>query len=188
MKIDLVYLWVDDTDWEWKRRRNKYIDTFDEYDEDATDECRFYNNDELKYSLRSVEKNAPWVNKIFIVTDNQIPEWLDTENEKIKIVNHCDIIPEQYLPIFNSNAIESRIPFISGLSEYFLYANDDTFFWNPVEKDFFFKDNKPIFRRGKYLKKSKVCKRLYGTTIQYSYNTLSKNIQFRFLHFSRIII
>ncbi len=75
MNIDLVYLWVDENDKNWREKKSKY--TTKSYNKDAVDDCRFVNNDELKYSLRSIEKYAPWINRIFIVTDNQTPEWLN---------------------------------------------------------------------------------------------------------------
>ena len=182
MNIDLVYLWVDDTDYDWKRKILKYRENFSNYDEDAINPCRFYNNDELKYSLRSVEKYAPWIRKIFIVTDNQIPKWLNTDNPKIRIVDHKEIIPEKYLPLFNSCAIESRLPFIPDLSEYFLYANDDTLFWNSVDEDFFFKEEKPIFRMEKFFNRHKR-KRLYGKTIQRAYDLVSQKYNCDFYAF-----
>ncbi|MDR0763113.1 MAG: Stealth CR1 domain-containing protein, partial [Bacteroidales bacterium] len=87
-KIDIVYLWVDGSDPEWQKKRSEYIPASTVSDRavyaDAFCEGRYVNNDELRYSLRSVEKYANWVRKIFIVTDNQIPLWLDTSNPKIK--------------------------------------------------------------------------------------------------------
>ena len=174
-KIDLVYLWVDGNDEDWLKKKNSYLKEFSgELDNASINNCRFHNNDELKYSLRSVEKYANWINKIFIVTDNQIPSWLNTENSRIKIVNHSEIIPEDKLPLFNSCAIESRIPFIKDLSEYFLYANDDTFFWNNVEPDFFFKNNKVIVRIEKFFKKSRKYNSLYGQSILSTFKLFSK--------------
>ena len=185
MKIDLVYLWVDDTDFAWRKKIGKYKNSmefslYENYDSDAIDICRFYNNDELRFSLRSVEKFAPWINKIFIITDNQIPEWLNLENDRVKIVNHNEIIPEDKLPLFNSCAIESCIPYIDGLSEYFLYANDDTFFWDKVSEDFFFREGKPIFRFADKISPHKNYKHLYGKTLQYSYNVISKRYKINF--------
>ena len=182
-EIDLVYLWVDDTDAEWLKKKNSYLKETTGRDEDAVSDCRFSNNDELKYSLRSVEKNAPWINKIFIVTDGQVPSWLNTNHPKIKIVDHSEIIPKEYLPVFNSCAIETRIPFIEGLSEYFLYANDDMFVWNKIEKEFFFKDNKPIFRTEKFFKKNRKYKNLYGSTILRAYNLISSKFSLKFYCF-----
>ena len=111
-----------------------------------TAEGRFVQVDELKYSLRSVEKYIPWIYHIYIVTDRQVPEWLDINHPKITIVDHSEIIPKEYIPVFNSNAIETRIHKIPGLSEHFLYANDDLFFNRPLDKNFFFKEGKPIIR------------------------------------------
>lgn len=169
MKVDLVYLWVDDSDPKWREKFGK--STGKSLAKESADECRFKNNDELKFSLRSVEKYAPWINKIFIVTDNQVPDWLNTENEKIRIVDHSEIIPNDKLPVFNSCVIENRIPFIEELSEYFLLANDDTFFWDTVDAQFFFQDGKPIFRTGKKIR-NREYKHLYGHSVVQAYKMI----------------
>ena len=80
-KIDLVYTWVDDTDKVWLEKRKKYVSNYI-LEKESNDNCRFSNYDELKYSLRSVEKYAPWINHIFIVTAGQVPNWLDFNNPK----------------------------------------------------------------------------------------------------------
>lgn len=49
---------------------------------------RFADNEELKYSLRSVQKFAPWIRNIHIVTNGQIPAWLNLEHPKINLVTH----------------------------------------------------------------------------------------------------
>lgn len=137
---------MDGNDPKWQAKRNIFTGNTDKKSE-ANCKGRYENNDELKYSLRSVEKYAQWIRKIFIVTDNQIPDWLDITNPKIQIIDHKDILPEVALPCFNSNVIESCLYKISGLSEYFLYANDDMFFSNNVQPCFFFKnDGFPIVR------------------------------------------
>ena len=134
--IDFVYLWVDGNDPKWIAKRNACIG------EPSKDEknCkgRYESNDELKYSLRSLEKYAPWIRKIFIVTDNQVPEWLDTTHPKIQIVDHTEILPAECLPCFNSVIIEHHLHKIPGLSEHFLYGNDDMYFNKPVTPDTFF--------------------------------------------------
>lgn len=162
MNIDLVYLWVNNNDSEWVKKRGKY--DVSGTNKDAISICRFYNNDELKYSLRSVSQNLSWINNIYIITDNQVPDWLNTNNNRINIVNHSDIIPSNYLPLFNSCAIESRIPYIENLSEFFIYANDDMFFWKPTLPDFFFNEEKPIYIAGKRIV-NKEYKHLYGYTV-----------------------
>lgn len=178
MKIDLVYLWVNSSDEAWQSKKSQY--SMSGYDKEAISTCRFIDNEELKYSLRSVEKYASWVNKIFIVTDNQVPVWLNINHPKIKIINHKEIIPEDKLPLFNSCAIETRLPFIPDLSEYFLYANDDTMFWDYVEPEFFFEDGKPICRFHKVISKKKQRTMLYGYTIQRAYDILSKKYHLNF--------
>lgn len=145
-KIDIVYTWVDGSDKKWLEKKQYWAEKEGNQIE-STKTCRFRDNDELKYSLRSLEKYANWINKIYIVTDNQIPKWLDTTNPRVKIIDHKEIIPEEYLPTFNSCAIEHSISNIPNLSEYFLYANDDCFFGNYVTKHFFYTKNCfPIFR------------------------------------------
>ncbi len=133
----MVYLWVDGNDPVWQAKRNAFFGKTSEGDEK---DCkgRYADNDELKYSLRSIEMYAPWIRKIFIVTDNQVPQWLDTSNPKIKIIDHTEILPEESLPCFNSSLIGHYVYRIPGLVEHFLQANDDTFINKEVNPDFFF--------------------------------------------------
>lgn len=145
MDIDLVYLWVNGNDPKWIEKHNACIGKVT----NAESNCkgRYVDNDELKYSLRSVEKYAPWIHKIYIVTDDQVPAWLNTENPKIQIVDHTEIMPPECLPCFNSVIIEHHLHRIPGLAEHFLYANDDMYINKPVcPSDFFGKDSLPIIR------------------------------------------
>ena len=140
--IDIVYFWVDGNDPIWREKRQQYAEPTELYSKE-----RFTNHDELKYSLRSVEKFAPWIRKIFIVTDSQKPHWLDSSNSKIKIIDHTEIMPKSVLPCFNSNVLDMYMYKIPDLSEQFLFANDDTFFGKPVSpNDFFAPDGFPILR------------------------------------------
>ena len=144
--VDLVYLWVDGSDAEWRKRRAEHSkETYSDIGMD--NEARYADNGELKYSLRSADLFAPWIRRIFIVTDNQQPEWLDTSNEKIRLIDHKEILPPEALPTFNSNVIEHALFRIPDLSEHFIYANDDMFFNRKVEKsDFFTPAGLPIVR------------------------------------------
>lgn len=147
MDIDLVYLWVDGNDPAWQAKKAAFQQQATGVNPQAVNACRFVENDELKYSLRSAEKFAPWIRRIYIVTDNQTPSWLDTTNPRIRIVDHREILPPDALPVFNSNAIELRLAHIPNLAEHFLVANDDTLFGLPVEPSFFFDDGgRPIVR------------------------------------------
>ena len=179
--IDLVYLWVDGNDPKLKQKRlywqNQYGEKIESY---ATNKCRFIDNQELKYSLRSVEKYAPWINNIFIVTDNQIPEWLNTNNEKIHIVDHKEIMPAEALPTFNASAIETCICNIKNLSEYFLFANDDMFFADYTEPSFFFTEKGyPIFRVGTPITKKHLEDCNYFRMIKNSYDLIEKEFGYK---------
>lgn len=146
MEIDLVYLWVDGSDPVWLKKKQQFTGKPSRSAETDT-EGRYANNDELKYSMRSAEKYAPWIRQIFIVTDNQVPAWLNTDHPKVKVIDLTEIMPAEILPSFNSNVIEAHFYRIPGLSEHFLYANDDMFFNARLSPDFFFAaDGYPIVR------------------------------------------
>jgi hypothetical protein len=92
--------------------------------------------------LRSLHYYAPWIRRIFLVTDAQVPAWLDVDHPAITVVDHREIFGEAgRLPTFNSHAIESRLHHIPGLAEHFLYLNDDVFFGRPQTPDRFFLPN-----------------------------------------------
>ncbi|MBN3289511.1 GNPTA phosphotransferase, partial [Polypterus senegalus] len=111
-------------------------------DEDIS-ASRFEDNEELRYSLRSVERHAPWVRHIFIVTNGQIPSWLNLDNPRVTIVTHKDIfLNGSHLPTFSSPAIESHLHRIPGLSRKFIYLNDDVMFGKDVWPDDFYSHSK----------------------------------------------
>jgi len=143
--VDIVFMWVDDKDINWQREKEKWQRLLDVKGV-AVNVSRYRNNDELRYALRSVHKNIPWVRKIYLITNGQKPSWLDLSHPKISLVKHSDILPKEALPCFNSTAIEAGIHKIKDLSEFFLLANDDTFICRAVEKSNFFKGDKPILR------------------------------------------
>lgn len=97
MDIDLVYLWVNGNDPKWQAKRDACIGRPTERQENC--KGRYADSGELKYSLRSIEMYAPWIRKIFIVTDDQEPEWLNTENPKIQVVDHKEIMPAESLAL-----------------------------------------------------------------------------------------
>ena len=119
---------------------NSVLVASDDSKEDADiSASRFADNEELKYSLRSVEKHAPWVRNIFIVTNGQIPSWLDMDNPRLKIVTHEELfLNKSHLPTFSSPAIESHLHRIPGLSQKFIYLNDDVMFADDVWPDDFY--------------------------------------------------
>ncbi|WP_374228903.1 stealth family protein [Streptomyces sp. DH8] len=135
--IDVVYTWVDGSDQEWRRRREAYGDRG--YHAEAANAARYISRDELRYSLRALEQNAPWVRHVYLVTDRQRPHWLNLRSPRITVVDHSELFADPAaLPTFNSHAIESQLHHIDGLSEHFLYFNDDMFLGCPVTpRDFF---------------------------------------------------
>jgi hypothetical protein len=146
MKIDVVYTWVNGADENWKRNKLEYSQKYNRHvSKEALSDARFMDNEELRYSIRSLFSYAPWINNIYIVTDNQIPEWLDSNCEKIKVIDHKEIFEDHnFLPTFNSMAIEANLHHIPNLSEYFLYFNDDVFLGDKCLPEYFFlKDGKP---------------------------------------------
>ncbi|MBC2868014.1 stealth conserved region 3 domain-containing protein [Streptomyces mexicanus] len=141
--IDVVYTWVDDTDPRWQERRARRRADLGLPAQASGDEAaRFRNRDELRYSLRSIAMFAPWVRKVYLVTDDQQPAWLNTSHPGVEVVSHRDIFTDpSCLPSFNSHAIESQLHHIDGLSEQFLYFNDDFFIGRPLNPQKFFLGN-----------------------------------------------
>lgn len=139
-KIDFVVMWVDGNDPEWQKEKQKFS-----VDDNADGSIyRYRDFGLLKYLFRGVEKFAPWVNNVYFVTWGHVPEWLDLNNPKLKVVKHSDFIPEDYLPTFSANAIENNLHRIDGLSEQFVLLNDDFFLIDSVKETDFFKNGKPM--------------------------------------------
>lgn len=142
-KIDFVISWVDGSDPQWLEEKNRYLPKDIDLTNDQNSDCRYRDMGLLRYWFRTVEKYAPWVNKIHFITWGHFPKWLNINHEKLNIVKHSDYIPKEYLPTFNSNVIEMNIHRIKELNEQFVLFNDDTFLNDYVSKDFFFKNNLP---------------------------------------------
>ena len=139
--IDFVVTWVDGSDEEWIAQKNKYL----EKNTTSVDvrKRRFRNWDNFQYWFRGVERFAPWVNHIYLVTAGHYPKWLNLSDPKLTLITHDVIFDEKYLPTFNNCAIELLMHKIPGLSEHFVYFNDDTFLTSPVEPSDFFMNGLP---------------------------------------------
>jgi len=127
--IDFVYTWVNGSDPDFIATINGYKEQ-DEIDDSFKNERqsnnRYADFDQIKYSIRSIERFAPWVNHIYIVTNGQVPTWLNQAHPDITVVSHAQIwrYPE-HLPNFQSGAIEANLHRIEGLTDKFVYFNDD---------------------------------------------------------------
>lgn len=139
-KIDFVILWVDGNDPAWLEQKNEYSPQKKDYGNKTS---RFRDWDNLQYWFRGVEAFAPWVNNVYFITWGHLPKWLNTDHPKLRIVNHKDYIPGEYLPTFNSDVIETNLHRIKELSEHFVLFNDDVFLLKPVVPEDFFIGGKP---------------------------------------------
>eukprot|EP01113_Clastostelium_recurvatum_P003511 TRINITY_DN1152_c0_g1_i5.p1 TRINITY_DN1152_c0_g1~~TRINITY_DN1152_c0_g1_i5.p1 ORF type:complete len:1635 (-),score=329.21 TRINITY_DN1152_c0_g1_i5:43-4947(-) len=158
--IDIVYTWVNGSDPRHQRalaarkaasrdpNMRKCNET--ETPEKTNGECwqeedltsRFVDNQELKYSLRSIEAFAPWVRHVYIVTNGQIPWWLNLAHPRLTVVTHDEIFPNtSHLPTFSSPSIEVHLHRIPGISSKFIYLNDDVMFGREIYPDDFFTQN-----------------------------------------------
>jgi len=188
--ISFVYTWVDGSDIDLSYIKSKYNGGYTYAD------SRDRSADELRYSLRSLKKYLPWHNgTIFIVTDNQIPEWLNIENNNIKIINHEDIIPKYINPTFDSSTIECFLDKIPGVGEIFIYLNDDFFFNNFVHPSFFFSSENfypKIFRTREEifdinniekLIKDNDIHYIYGASVYFTYKIIKKYFDSNFTYY-----
>ena len=140
-EIDFVLPWVDGSDIEWQKRKDNY----NPIKSNENSSSRFRDMETLRYVLRSIEQNCPWYHKIYIITEGHYPKWLNIEHEKIVLITHEELyFDKSHLPIFSSSSIEMNLANIKGLSDKFVYLNDDTIIMNKIEKSRFFIDNKPV--------------------------------------------
>ena len=150
--IDIVMTYLNPNDKQWIEDynywRNKEIKEgkaeADNRQAFGVERTREWNT--LKYWFRGIEKNCPWVNKVFLVcqNENHVPDWLDRNNPKLRIVYHEDYIPKELLPTFNAMTIATYISNIKDLGEQYIMSDDDYYFLNPIPEDMLFKEGKPI--------------------------------------------
>lgn len=151
MAIDAVFTWVDGSDPAHAEKREKYLYEAAKPRRDATASTRFADDDELFYSIRLLRQNCKWVDKIHIVTDAQIPKWLDSEARerfKINVVDHREIFSgfEHCLPTFSSPSIETMLFALPDCANKILYLNDDFFIVREAKANDFFTAKGPVFR------------------------------------------
>ncbi len=133
--IDVVITYVNGLDSVWQEQ---YVATTNK----PVLEKRYRDWGFLPYQLRGIATFMPFVRNVYLVvsTASQVPAWIDTDN--VHVVLHEDIIPAAYLPTFNSGTIELYLHRIEGLSNQYIYFNDDIFPLDNLTPDIFFKDNK----------------------------------------------
>lgn len=141
-EIDIVIPWLNPTE-KWYEEYKKYNDT--------ELPCRIRDLNTIRPAIRSIIKNLPWIRYIWLIVydeeQHQNLNWEELKNEKVKFVYHRDIIPQEFLPNFNSMIVECFVNRINGLSENFIWSNDDMIFVKPIPKEFYFKNNKAVHRK-----------------------------------------
>ena len=161
--IDYVFPYVDCDDPSWVEEYNKYVPA-DKAKRSgwSTGMQRFRANDLLRYTFRSIEKNMPFIRTVHLIvmSESQVPKWVD--RSKVHIVLHKDFIPEEFLPTFNSNTIESFLGNVPGLSERFVYGNDDLFITSKCNVADFFEGSTPKY----YVERRPVAKSAPGDQLR----------------------
>jgi hypothetical protein len=187
IEIDVVYTWVNSNDPSWKNKKHQYQNNNNIKDGDNIG--RYDNNNELLYSIRSVMKHLPWIRNIFIITDNQTPIWFNQDNPRIKIISHEDIFEDKsVLPVFNSVAIEMNLHRIPGLSEYFIYLNDDCLFGNNMKINDFITKNGKIIMRFQKIQFSNLNINKTDSSFRIGHKNASKLISKNFGHHPRLTV
>jgi hypothetical protein len=144
-KIDFVVRWVDSNDESWRKEKYSYqlLEKGKQRNEDEIGRIRYRDYDLMKYWFRGVEKYAPWVNRVYFVTNGQKPKWLNEKCSKLQFVCHEEFIPKEWLPTFSSRTIDFNLYRIPNLSEQFVLFDDDMFLLNPTKPEDYFKNNLP---------------------------------------------
>lgn len=151
--IDFVLPWVDGDDPALSEKRALYAASGESSNDEKGGATRYRQVGEICFSVASIFRFAPWVRKVFIVTDGQDPGLLPMlqrhfpdRTGDVVIVDHKVIFAgrEETLPVFNSNSIDTLIWNIPDLSEHFIYTNDDVFLMRPVRPEDFFHDGKVV--------------------------------------------
>lgn len=142
-QIDIVVLWVDGSDPEFIREKQTLTGGMDSIDPYIDGDMRYRDYGTFNNWFRMIEKHAPWVNKVFLITNGQKPEWLNLDHPKLRLVTHKEFMPLDYLPTFNSAAIELNLHRIEELSENYLYFNDDMYMIRDCKPSDFYKNDLP---------------------------------------------
>lgn len=155
---DIVITYLNSKRDKWVKCYNKYKEkelktgTADISNRQAFGAERFRDWNNLHYWFRGVEKNCPWVHKVFLIVQSkdQLPNWLNLDNPKLRVVTHDEFIPKKLLPTFNPFTIELYFHKIKDLSEQYISCNDDHFFLNPIPETLFFENGKPKQPENRY--------------------------------------
>jgi len=153
--IDVVIAWVDGSDPKLTSKRNSFLTGASRSISSGAHSTLFASLNEIRYCVLSIFRFAPFVRNIFIVTDEQDPginddvkKYFPERMNSVRIVDHKEIFEgyEKYLPTFNSISIASMIWRIKGLSDNFVYFNDDVILIRDIKPEDFFINGRPVLR------------------------------------------
>ena len=136
--IDIVIPWVDEKDPMWQKKKHEYESNILMADQNVRFQCW----DNLHLWFRAIEECMGWYNRIFLITYGHLPDFLDCNNPKLRVIKHDDYIPDEYRPTFNSNTIEMNIHRIPDLSEDFILFSDDVFPIDNILENYYFQNDK----------------------------------------------
>ncbi|GAA3930719.1 stealth family protein [Microbacterium soli] len=141
--IDFVVTWVNSDDLEWRARRDSARRKHGlSVSGGGAGEERHREWGLFRYWFRSIEKHCPWVRRIYLVHAGRLPEWLDVSHPRLSVVSDQELLGDD-VQTFNSHAVESQLLRLEGLSEKFVYFNDDFYIGRPLRPDFFFPGGLP---------------------------------------------
>lgn len=150
--IDIVITYLDSNKKNWQKDFKKYQEEEinkgiqSESNRQAFGSERIRDWGTLRYWLRGVEKNLDFIRNVIIVVydENQVPEWINRENKRLRIVKHSEYIPNSILPTYNALEIGFYVSNIEGLSDKYIMSDDDYYFLNKVDKSMFFRGDKTV--------------------------------------------
>lgn len=163
--MDIVITYVDGNDPVWKRDYEKYTNV-------PVMDKRFRDWGTLKYLLRGIQVNMPFIRNVYLVVSHpsQVPQWADTDN--LKVILHQDIIPAEHIPTFNSATIEMFLHRIEGLDQEYLYFNDDLYPLAPCQPTDFFRQGKGVLGFSKHFLSSRMFKKICRKSDTYARRAL----------------
>lgn len=198
--IDIVVTYLNERDEKWQQDYNYWknkeisLGKARASNRQAFGKERFREWDIFKYWFRGVEKCCSWVNKVFLIVQNEnhIPTWLNRDNPKLRIVYHDEFIPKELLPTFNAITIIQYISNISDLADNYIYCDDDYYFINPIPKERFFRNDIPVHQdnrvpyglyKGDYLKGTdKVFFHILNNGFLFERKYMKEKVKYGFYH------
>ena len=143
-EIDFVLPWIDGDDPHLQQLRRQYLTPSLNLQDEAAS-ARFRDMGTLRYALRSITYHCPWYHKIYLIVKSLPPSWIKSDHPRIEIIKESDLFKDKsHLPVFNPTAVEMNLKNLKGLSETFVYLNDDFFIWRPIPPERFFVDGMPV--------------------------------------------